>query len=223
MLVIGDPDFHLSYVIQWEEIVFVRICWLSCSFESFKFLSDTRHSSLIWCEGITILVDLCKLGEVDHEIAWCFFCCLSLCIIAPFGHHNFQWSWSRLVWLTHWVRVTHICVGKLTIIGSDNGLSPERCQAIIWTNAVILLIGPWGTNFSEFLIEIQTFSLKKIRLKMLSAKCCSFHLGLNVLTGCCLIVLKHHLMHALVMTFLSKWIWKILAAKFQSLSQGFVF
>ena len=71
---------------------------------------------------------------------------------------------------------------KLTIIGSDNGLSPERRQAIIWTNAGILLIGPLGTNFSEILIEIQTFSLKKIRLKMSTAKCCSFCLGLNVLT-----------------------------------------
>ena len=77
--------------------------------------------------------------------------------------------------------MTHICVGKLTIIGSDNGLSPERRQAIIWTNAGIVLIGPLGTNFSEILIEIQTFSLKKIRLKMSSAKCCSFRLGLNVL------------------------------------------
>ena len=83
--------------------------------------------------------------------------------------------------LTHWGRVTHICVGKLTIIGSDNDLSPERRQAIIWTNAGILLFGPLGTNFSEILIEIQTFSLKKIRLKMSSAKCCSFRLGLNVL------------------------------------------
>ena len=51
--------------------------------------------------------------------------------------------------LTHWGRVTHICVGNLTIIGSDNGLSPGRRQAIIWTNAGILLIGPLGTNFSE--------------------------------------------------------------------------
>ena len=84
--------------------------------------------------------------------------------------------------LTHWGRVTHICVGNLTIIGSDNGLSPERRQAIIWTNAAILLIGPLGTNFSEILIEIQTFSLKKIRLKMASAKCRPFCLGLNVLT-----------------------------------------
>ena len=44
--------------------------------------------------------------------------------------------------LTHWGRETHICVGKLTNIGSDNGLSPARRQAIIWTNAGILLIGP---------------------------------------------------------------------------------
>ena len=44
--------------------------------------------------------------------------------------------------LTHRGRVTHICVGNLTIIGSDNGLSPGRRQAIIWTNAGILLIGP---------------------------------------------------------------------------------
>ena len=58
---------------------------------------------------------------------------------------------------THWGRVTHICVGNLTIIGSDNGLSSGRRQAIIWTNVGILLIAPLGTNFSELLIEIQTF------------------------------------------------------------------
>ena len=53
---------------------------------------------------------------------------------------------SNYIWvinnLTHWGRVTHICVSKITIIGSDNGLSPGRRQAIIWTNVGILLIGP---------------------------------------------------------------------------------
>ena len=63
--------------------------------------------------------------------------------------------------LTHWGLVTHICVGKPITIGSDSGLSPERRQAIIWTNAGILLIGPLGTNFSEILTGIQIFSLKK--------------------------------------------------------------
>ena len=77
----------------------------------------------------------------------------------------YEAPWYSMLVLTHWGRVTHICVGKLTIIGSDNGLSPERRQAIIWTNAGILLIGTLGTNFSETLIEIQTFLLKKIRLK----------------------------------------------------------
>ena len=90
--------------------------------------------------------------------------------------------WPSLAWLTHWGQVTHICGSKLSIIGSDNGLSPGQRQAIIWTNAGILLIGPWGTNFSEILIGIQTFSFKKIHLKMSSAKWRPFCLGLNVLT-----------------------------------------
>ena len=63
--------------------------------------------------------------------------------------------------LTHWGRVTHICVGNLTIIASDNGLSPGRRQAIIWTNAGILLIWPLGTNFGEISNEIQTFSFQE--------------------------------------------------------------
>ena len=82
--------------------------------------------------------------------------------------------------------MTHICVGNVTIIGPDNGLWPSRHQAIIWTNAGILLNGPWGTNSSEILIGIHTFSFKKIHLKMLSAKWRPFCLSLNVLTflGC---------------------------------------
>ena len=82
---------------------------------------------------------------------------------------NETWSVLEMIelsvssgWTTHWGRVTHICVGSLTIIGPENGLSPGRRQAIIWTNAGILLIGPWGTNFSEILIDIQTFSFKKM-------------------------------------------------------------
>ena len=90
--------------------------------------------------------------------------------------------------LTHWGRVTHICVSKLIIIGSDNGLSPDRCQTIIWTNAGILLIGPFGTNSSEIFIKILTLSFKKLRLKVSSAKRRPFCPGLNVLNTeivCC--------------------------------------
>ena len=81
----------------------------------------------------------------------------------------------------HWGRERQICVSELTIIGSDKGLSPGRRQAIIWTNAGIMLIGPLGTNFSEILIEIYTFSFEKMYLKMLSRKWRPSCLGLNVL------------------------------------------
>ena len=83
--------------------------------------------------------------------------------------------------LTHWGRVTHICVGNLTIIGPDNGLSPGRRQAIIRTNAGVLLIEPFQTNFSEISIAIHTFSFKEMHLKMLSGKWRPFCLGLIVL------------------------------------------
>ena len=83
-------------------------------------------------------------------------------------------------YLTHWGRVTHICVGNLTIIGSDNGLSPGRRQVIILTNTWMLLIGPLGTNFSDFFISIQTFSFKEMHLKMSSVKWRPFCLGFAV-------------------------------------------
>ena len=89
-------------------------------------------------------------------------------------------SWLPFL-LTHWGQVTHICISNLTTIGSINGLSPGRRQAITWTNAGISLIGPLGTNFSEILIEISTFSFKKMRLKVSSAKWQPFCLSLNVL------------------------------------------
>ena len=97
----------------------------------------------------------------------------------------------------HYGQVTHICVSNLAITGSDNGLS-RRCQAITWTNAGILSIGPLGTNFSEILIEINTFSFKKMRLKVSSVKWWPFCLSLNVLTHCgqvthiCISKLGHH-------------------------------
>ena len=101
-----------------------------------------------------------------------------------------QWL---LVPLTHWGQKTHICVGKLTIIASDNGLSPGRRQAIIWTNAGMWLIGSLETNFNEILIGIQTFSFKKTQLKMLSVKWRPFCLGLNVLTKSQKVFLSHNI------------------------------
>ena len=98
---------------------------------------------------------------------------------------TYQYSgiFNDILWqhLTHWGRVTHICVSMLTIIGSDNGLPPDRCQAIIWTNTGIWLIRTLGTNFIEILGEVHSFSFKKMHLKMSSAKGRLFNFGLNEL------------------------------------------
>ena len=80
---------------------------------------------------------------------WNFRCVISI-------HISFIYFFSNSL-LTHWCRVTHICVRKLNIIDLDNVLSHGRRQAIIWTNAGILLIGPSGTNFSEILIDIYIY------------------------------------------------------------------
>ena len=110
----------------------------------------------------------------------------------PDSGHNTAWACSDTWWtirrfpcnstlITHWGRVKHICVGNLTTIGSDNGLMPGRRQAIICTNAGILLTGPWGRNFSEILIEINIFSFKKMHLKMSSGNWRQFCLSLDVI------------------------------------------
>ena len=69
---------------------------------------------------------------------------------------------------------------NLAIIGSNNGLTPVHCQAIIWTNAGLLLSRPWETNFSEIWVKIWQFSYKKIWLKMWSAKWRPFCLSPDV-------------------------------------------
>ena len=105
--------------------------------------------------------------------------CTCKVLISTSCYHLFHSTWCAL---PHLGRVTHICVSKLPTIGQDNGLLPGRRQAIIWTNAGILLNGTLKTNFSEILIKIPTFPFTKMRFKVSSAKwrpCC---LSLNVLT-----------------------------------------
>ena len=77
---------------------------------------------------------------------------------------------AYLTQLTHWGRFTHLCVCKLTNIGSDNGLSPGRRRAIILPIDAILLFGHLETNFTEILIAIQAFSFKIMHLKMSSGR-----------------------------------------------------
>ena len=65
----------------------------------------------------------------------------------------------------------HICVSKLTIVASDDGL--------VAANAGILLIHTLRTNFNEILSESHTLSFKKLLLKMASVKLWQFYLGFN--------------------------------------------
>ena len=143
------------------------------------FRQDFPTNENIWVKKLKFV----PKGPNDNQSA------LVQVMVLSTNHYPSQW-WPSLLThiyalcfdeLTHWGRVTYIYVNKLTIIGSDNGLAPGRRQTIIGTNDGILLIEPLGTNFSEILIGIQTFSFKKMRLKVSSAKRRPFCLGLNVL------------------------------------------
>ena len=91
----------------------------------------------------------------------------------------------------------YIYVSKLAIIGADDGLSPGRRQTIFWTNAwiwyiLLYMTDPLGTKLGENLIETDTFSFKKMHLKMYR-KMRPFCLSLNVL------MLNHHVMTNAIM------------------------
>ena len=127
---------------------------------------------------INVVFRCVKEGDIQSQGQWC---------AKDLWYHMEFWDNNEirnrvniqpLSFSTHLGRVTHICVGNLTIIGSDNGLSPGRRQAITWTNAGLLSITPWGTHFNEILIGIQAFSFKKTHLKMSSVK---WRRGLNEL------------------------------------------
>ena len=94
--------------------------------------SDAGNISIWWCYHVT---------SISDTMQWRWFWHAS----PARGHFP--------AFKIYWGRVTHICVNKLSTIGSDNGLSPGWHQAIIWTNVGILLIGTLGTNLSEILSE----------------------------------------------------------------------
>ena len=95
-------------------------------------------------------------------------------VVGPFDHYDGNAYSGDTDPLTHWGRVTHICVSELTITGSDNGLSPRRRQAIIWNKAGLLLIEPlirnklqWNFNRNSN-ISIQKNALEHVVCEMVS-------------------------------------------------------
>ena len=147
---VDTSRLSVAYMRQWSTPPF-----------DYVFSSDRRQT--IICTNVG-LISIRTIGTNFSEIWICiktFW--LTVCKIATFC--------LVLNVLTHWGRETHICVSKLTIIGSDNGLSPDRRQTIIRTNAGILLnLRTLTTNVSEIVSEIHTFPFKKIHLKISSVK-----------------------------------------------------
>ena len=135
-----------------------------------KCISVDRYET--WLHIITIVISswVCNIFHISIDIMIIVRILTLLVKIGLLHINNSNDIFFLKTFLIYWGQVTHICVGNLTIIGSDNGLSPG-----------ILLIGPLGTKFSEILIKIHTFSFRKIHLKMSSGKWRPFCLSLNVL------------------------------------------
>ena len=145
------------------------------------FLNSLWPSDIIWRHksGTTLaqLMASC-LTTPSHYLNQCWFIIEGvLWHFTRNAHELIRNMCSKITLLTHWDRVTHICVGKLTIIGSDNGMSPGRRQAIIRTNAGILLIRTLRTNFQWNLQRNSYIFIQENALKMSSAKWRQFCLG----------------------------------------------
>ena len=164
-VVIWRPRVHYSYRL----VIYLHSLYF-----------DIFHAhSMLWVWFIVVSVHILYIIQWFHwfaEFYWQIMCAEELwqnkCTIHVIPRPSVGISRNAakyILLLTHWGRVTHIRVNKLTIIGSDDGLLPGRRQAITWTNAGILLIRPLGTNFSEIIVKIHIFSLKKMHLKTV---CC---------------------------------------------------
>ena len=82
------------------------------------FVNHTQLNKWKWCAKIIIFTISIRLwSKRDINIRICS------------GTVD-KWHNTVVTYLTHWGRVMHICVGNLTVNGSDNGLSPGRRQAI---------------------------------------------------------------------------------------------
>ena len=196
-MILPEPDVNLFTTNTWHLYIFVMILHL------LKQCQDTVKTEM-W---IVLWMIFKQHQTLSLHFLWYFH-------VNRLGTNTDPCGFWCL-WLTHWGRVTHICVSIIIAIGSDNGLSPNRRQAIIWTNAGILssVIRPSGTNISELLIEIHIFSFKKMHLKLSSGKWRPFCLTFNVLTiSFCILVVF------LTRVFLMNWLLNFIAWRISFLS-----
>ena len=157
------------------------------------FRLNQQHTNLHWSPHYKIKG---QTNTFEHFLRYCLrktWPYFNTCLIRWVLKYVKELQECQTCCLTHWGRLTHIRVSELPIIGSDNGLSPGRRQAIIWTNAGILLIRTLGIKFCEILSEIHTFSFTKMYLKMSSGKPRPFCLGVNVLKTVTNVFMCHYL------------------------------
>ena len=155
-------DLHLNKRLnkqsrrRWHETP-SRSLWRPCNEKGLLTHWDRVVHTLVqvarWLLGVKLIVNWTP-GNKFHRFFFFFIDQNTTIFIKENAFANTVWKMSnilsrlqcvkRRMWndynLTHCGRVTHICVSKLIIIGSDNGLSPSQHQAIFWNNAGILLI-----------------------------------------------------------------------------------
>ena len=141
-------NITLNTLVYWEKDITWNLHILTIVLYG-KPLSILLHYPLL--DNGKIIVDTCATS-ISNYIPQIPACCTLF--LNHSLHNPCPWVGVAKSRLTHWGRVTNICIINLTIIGSDNSLSPGRPQAITWTKAGILSTAPLGTNFSEILIKI---------------------------------------------------------------------
>ena len=112
------PLVWSSHLVSWQVLIWVASQYVPLYEKYGKWRSQSQVSS--WNISDTHLI----LYSMHSEIL----AVITQSVLSNILTGNYGVSW---VSLTHWGWVTHIYISNLMIIGSDNGLSPGWCLAII--------------------------------------------------------------------------------------------
>ena len=124
----SNSKFSLLLWQLWSKFLFIE-AGLLCEISTF--ISLELWYLITWVERVIIMAHCLFAGNP---------LCQAVMVVLIVKHNTHYSNENDIFSSTHWGQVTHLCVGDLTIIGSDNGFSPVHWQAIIWTNVEILLI-----------------------------------------------------------------------------------
>ena len=138
----------VTWLDRWFMILLQTRVWLMIWF--IDLAQDVLYDSVTFAWLTIRLLDFVYDLMYDYIMIKCFCACLKYdsMVLCGVCYDRLFLSMIQIRWIesTHWSRLTHKCPSRLTFIGSDNDLSPVRRQALILTNAWILLIRTSGTN-----------------------------------------------------------------------------